>query len=218
MVLDNFKRTIAIDLSAMPPSLSRQDLVGILVNKFVNVLVKAIQFVPVKLVHVTVEDCATRDYYAPAENIVLDGISCCVLGMGRQARTVLIYHYPYEENDDRLKLALGSFVKVLEVRHQHYPGFNHVCTCTRLVKMVPDRLIRRNLDVVGYRVKVWYPRQPLEGDICAQSHISKDCPLRDKCRRCKQSGHVARDCTNAPNAWGSVKQGSNVVDASSTSS
>ena len=119
MVYANIKKTIAIDLSPLSPDLSRQDLVRILVNKFENATIKAIQFVPDKLAHVTFEDSATRDHYAHVENIILEGISCRVLGVGPQARTVFVYHYPFEEDDNRLKLALGPFGKVLEVRSFH---------------------------------------------------------------------------------------------------
>ena len=86
MVYANIKKTIAIDLSPLSPELSRQDLVRILVNKFENATIKAIQFVPVKLVHVTFEDSATRDYYAHCEYLLSDGISCRVLGVGPQAQ------------------------------------------------------------------------------------------------------------------------------------
>ena len=129
-------------MSPLCTDLSRENLVRVLVNKFEKVATNAIQFVPVKLVHVTLDDCATRDYYAHTENIILEGISCRVLGVGPQARTVFIYHYPFKEDDDRLKLALGHFGKVLEICHQHYAGFNSVCTGTWLVKMVVEHLIR----------------------------------------------------------------------------
>ena len=39
----------------------------------------------IKLVHVSFEDCTTREYYAHVENIILEGISCGVLGVGPQA-------------------------------------------------------------------------------------------------------------------------------------
>ena len=218
MVYANIKKTIAIDLSPLSPDLSRQDLVRILVNKFENVTIKAIQFVPVKLVHVTFVDSATREIYAHVENIILNGISCRVLGVGPQARTVFVYHYPFEEDDNCLKLALGPFGKVLEVCHQHHVGFNSVCTGTRLVKMVREHPIRRNLDVGGYCVKVWYVGQPLECDICSRGHISRDCPVRDKCRKCLEPGHVARNCPNPPRAWEAVNHGPNTGGVSSVSS
>ena len=218
MVYANIKRTIAIDLSPLSPDLSRQDLVRILISKFENVTIKAIQFVPVKLVHITFEDSATREHYAHVENIVLEGISCRVLGVGPLARTVYIYHYPFEEDDNRLKLALGAFGKVLDIRHQHYAGFNSVCTGTRLVKMEREHPIRRNLDVGGYRVKVWYIGQPLECDICSRGHISRDCPVRDKCRKCLEPGHMARNCPNPPRAWDVVNDRPGTGGVSSASS
>jgi len=130
---------------------------------------------------------------------------------------VFVYHYPFEEDDNRLKLALGPCGKVLEIRHQHYAGFNSVCTGTRLLKMVREHPIRRNLHVGGYRVKAWYVRQPLECDICSRGHISKDCPVRDKCRKCLEPGHMARRCPNPPRAWEVVNHGPNAGGVSSAS-
>ncbi|XP_044170619.1 uncharacterized protein LOC122954644 [Acropora millepora] len=84
--------------------------------------------------------------------------------------------------------------------------------------MEREHPIRRNLDVGGYRVKVWYVGQPLECDICSKGHISRDCPVRDKCRKCLEPGHMARDCLNPPRAWGAVNHGPNAEGASSVSS
>lgn len=54
MILANFQKTIAIDLSAMSSDLSRQDVVNILLDFFSHVTVKSIQFVPVKLAHLKI--------------------------------------------------------------------------------------------------------------------------------------------------------------------
>lgn len=57
-----------------------------------RVVIKAIQYVQVKIVHVTFEGCATRDYYICSEHIELEGVNCCVLSAGPQAQQVLVYH------------------------------------------------------------------------------------------------------------------------------
>ena len=65
--------------------------------------------------------------------------------------------------------------------------------------MVPYSPIPRSLAVGGYMCETWYVGQPAEYDICQGGHFSKNCPLKDKCRRCLESGHMARDCKNPPN-------------------
>lgn len=207
MVFTNFRKTIAIDLSAVPTVVSRQDLARLLLDKFKDVVVKAVQFVPVKIAHVTFDDSVTRDFYIRAESIDLEGVNCRIRAAGTQAQQVLIYHYPFEADDDQLKLSLGAFGRVIEVRHQHYAGFNAVCTGTRIVRMDRENPIPRNIFVNGHRVKAWYVGQPLECDICrGGGHIAQNCPERGRCRNCRELGHLARDCTNRPNAWQTVNQ------------
>ena len=65
--------------------------------------------------------------------------------------------------------------------------------------------------------KTWYVGQPVECDICQGGHVSKNCPLKGKCRRCLESGHMARDCKNPPKSWGArVPSGGIAVEASGT--
>lgn len=142
MVLANFRKTIAIDLSAMSSDLSRQDVVNILLDFFSHVTVKSIQFVPVKLAHVTFEDSATKDYYIRYDELEFNGVKCCVLGAGSRAQQVLVYHYPYAEDDQSLKSVLEDFGKVFGIRHQHYAGHTAVSTGTRIVQMIRDRHIQ----------------------------------------------------------------------------
>ena len=61
--------------------------------------------------------------------------------------------------------------------------------------MVRSRAISRNLVIDGFPVKISYPGQALECDICGESgHIAKNCSLRGKCLECRQSGHFQRNC------------------------
>ena len=96
MVFTNFSATIAIDLSSVPIILSRQALARLLLQKFKAVVVKAIQFVPVKIVHMNFDNCTTRDYYIHSEYIEREGVNCCIQAVGTQAQQVLIDHYPFE--------------------------------------------------------------------------------------------------------------------------
>ena len=61
--------------------------------------------------------------------------------------------------------------------------------------MVRSKAIPRNLVIDGFPVKVSYPGQAPECDICGElGHIAKNCALCGKCLECRQPGHLRRDC------------------------
>ena len=91
---------------------------------------------------------------------------------GPTAQNILIYHFPYEEDDARLKTFLSPFGKVLSIRCQHYPGMPDVSTGTRIVCMIREKAIPRNLNIGSIRVKCWYVGQPIECDICWGAHVA----------------------------------------------
>ena len=47
-------------------------------------------------------------------------------------------------------------------------------------------------------MKVWYKGQPPKCDICGQCHVMSRCPLKGKCRHCREEGHIARNCPSRP--------------------
>lgn len=62
--------------------------------------------------------------------------------------------------------------------------------------MVRSRAISRNLVIDGFPVKISYPGQALECDICGDSgHIAKNCSLCGNRLECTQSGHFQRNCS-----------------------
>jgi len=75
-----------------------------------------------------------------------------------------------------------------------------IYTGTRIVKIILNRLtvICRNVFIDVVKMKVWYKDQPVECDLCLGAHRVAGYPLKGKCLRCRQEGHVARFCTNPP--------------------
>ena len=58
--------------------------------------------------------------------------------------------------------------------------------------------IPSSINVLGFACRAWHPGQPVHCTICKESgHSPGTCPLSGLCRRCKQPGHVARECGQA---------------------
>ena len=67
----------------------------------------------------------------------------------------------------------------------HWLHMSEVANGVRVVSMVRNQAIPRNLEVDGYHCKVSYYGQAKECDICEKTgHIAKDCPFRGECLRC----------------------------------
>ncbi|XP_044173945.1 putative uncharacterized protein DDB_G0277255 [Acropora millepora] len=211
-----FKRTVVLDLSRFSSDLPRYDVAKMVYKRFEgSASVQSIQFVPGRNVQITFNDSKTKESIEKHEYITINDVRCAVVGGGPKVQNVLIHHYPFEEDNHRLWIALSSFGEVRDIQYQHYPDLCSISTGTRVVKMVRNSPIPRSLDVGGYMCKTWYVGQPVECDICQGGHVSKNCPLKGKCRRCLESGHMARDCKNPPKSWSAgVSSGGITVAAS----
>lgn len=107
---------------------------------------------------------------------------------------------PYEGSDDSIKVALRPFGTVKGIRQQTYISNRNVFNGTRMVSLVMENPPPRLLKIDGYNCRTWYRGQPLICNLCnGPGHRSAECPNKDKCRVCGQSGHIGRHCTNA---WG----------------
>ena len=116
-------------------------------------------------------------------------------GGGPRPQNVLVYNFPYDIPHAVVREALSPFGEVESVHFRHWTHAQGICDGVRTVRMVRSRSIARNLVIDGFPVKISYPGQALECDICGESgHIAKNCSLRGKCLECRQSGHFQRNC------------------------
>ena len=121
------------------------------------------------------------------EGVHLFGFWCPILRGGPQPTMIHVFDFPFEGPDAAVEVALKAFGSVRGIRKKKktYVGNCAVFTGTRLVSLVIERAVLRFFQIDGYRCCIWYNWQPLVGNLCAQ------------CRKCGQSGHSARQCTNA---------------------
>ena len=79
-----------------------------------------------------------------------------------------------------------------------FPRYSNVKTGSRIVRMVVEREISSQQSIRGYPCRVWYKGQPIRCNICREvRHLAASCPKKGLCRRCKEPGHTAGQCTKA---------------------
>ena len=83
MPLAAFKRTVVLDLSDVPTSVPRAELVTAIKGKFTPFVIESIQFVPVKLVEITFADPKCKGIVEGFDFVTLVVLSArlCMLGL-----------------------------------------------------------------------------------------------------------------------------------------
>ena len=107
-----------------------------------------------------------------------------------------VFDFPFEEDVRFLEVAFEAYGAVKSVKKQTFLSNQIIFNGTRLVDVALSGVLPRFLMVDGYLCSLWYRGQPLVCNLCAvQGHRSANCPNKDKCRKCGNTRHFARNCT-----------------------
>lgn len=191
----NFVHTLSVDVSCFMQSHSREDVAKLIHGKYnENFGTPSIQILPQGIARITFRDAAANQNLLRHDKISLGGHSCKIFAEQRFV-TVQVHHYPSEAFDCHVEKVLMGFATVKGVKRQHWVGLPDVQTGTRLVDIFLDKHVPHNLVIGGFNCKMWYRGQPVTFDLCGEiGHVLSQCPIRGKCRRCREPGHLARDC------------------------
>ena len=170
-------KTVTLVVKEIPQDLSRVALVELLRERFKTWVLKAVQFLPGMRAQLTFDSTEAKLAIEKQEFVFVGIHKCPILGGGPRGENVLVFHYPYERDEETLKTGLNRFGSVLSVRHQSYPSVD-VHTGTRLVRMVRNGRIPRFLNFGDHQCKVWYRGQPIKCDICGRVTSLATAPLR----------------------------------------
>ena len=191
-----FPCTVSLDVKEFADlGTTRPEVVSKIINSFHPIKpIVAVQFVGYDA-KVTFESEAHKREVMANEYVSIEGIECAVRGGGPRPQNVLVYNFPFEIPHAVVREALSPFGEVESVHFGHWTHAREICDGVRTVRMVRSRAISRNLVIDGFPVKISYPGQALECDICGESgHMAKNCSLRGKCLECRESGHFQRNC------------------------
>ena len=183
-MVHNFTRTVALDISGFPASTARNVIASAIANRFLSLKVTALQFVG-NIARVSFADTASKELIMRMESVYVGDIACPVRGGGPRPQKVFIHNYPFEASLDSLSFVLKRFGDVKDISHRRWLHMKDIFDGVRVVTMIRDKPIPRNLDVDGFHVKVSYYGQSVECDICNNhGHVARDCPLKGKCLWC----------------------------------
>lgn len=117
---------------------------------------------------------------------------------GCVAKSVYVRDLPFEVFDESIVSVFSNYGKVFSVKSVYHKEFPAICTGTRTVVMSVNDPVPCVVNVHGFDCRIWYPSQLAFCSVCRSSgHLPPACPLSGLCRRCKQPGHVARECVQA---------------------
>ena len=146
-----------------------------------------------------------------------DGLPVRLTPADNRLRNAYLRDLRAEVDKDVVSCSFSEYAEVLSVEHRYFDDFLTIRNGNRLVKILLAQEIPCFVCVKDCDCRVWYPGQPSQCSICHESgHRALACPLSGLCRRCRQPGHMARECTQA---WGpSVSVSSPASDGSSDES
>ena len=127
---------------------------GIIANSLAG-LVDSIQVCPGGITRISFIDPSHKKTYEEAGFISFGDVRCNLV-VSTPITFVMVYLFPYEGSNERVKEALKVFGDVTEVRHQQWSNVPGVHTSTRLVRMLRKHDIPRNIVIDGVNCRVWY--------------------------------------------------------------
>ena len=209
-------RSIDVKVGDFPDEVSSLDIVKALLEFFqekASFKVVAVQQCPGRIARVTFEEGgeAAKADFVDEEFFVIKGVKCQMIRPALPGDRILVYHYPYENDDSQVERALSQFGVVKDVSYQSWVGLKDVHTGTRVVRMDRTARIPRSIIINGFRCKIWYRGQPVTCDACGEDgHVAGKCPNKGTCFNCRKPGHISRDCpdrSEGRGAWGQPSKG-----------
>ena len=182
------RRTFNIHIGSKLSYKSRDEILEETVTKFEGLRIMAVQqFLVIIRVPLTLKILQSK--YSIFLVFVL--LTCGVAWMMAPLEVFTSGGFPYEEDVVPIETLFKTCGKV---KRDSSPKvyIPRIFMGTYLMDIVIERTIPRLVSINGYICKVWYKGQQIICSSCgAQGNKANECPDKDKCHRCGETGHHA---------------------------
>ena len=162
--------------------------------------IAAVQILSSGRVRVTWKTSEYWDDLLEGSSFLFGDVPIPVTAADQPIRFVFVRDLPFEVPDDNVRSMFESFGVVHSVHPCFFREIPSVANGTRRLVMSFRGSIPSSVSFADFPVHVFHAGQPVTCSICHESgQLPRDCPFSGLCLRCKQPGHVARNC---PQPWG----------------
>ena len=137
----------------------------------------------------------------------LNGVNVPLRAPQKPATRVVLQDLPYHMPAFVVRAFMSAFGEVTAVAYRR--PTDSLKTGDRIVTIALKQNIPRHVVVGGYHATVFYGGQPPFCEICRGEHLTSRCPLKGRCRRCREPGHLGRNCPQR-DACAECEQGGHV--------
>lgn len=125
-----------------------------------------------------------------------------IITAARHSKTIVLYETPYEYPDYKIKELMGQFGKISQINRGYLRDFPDILDGRVFVQYaiqqgeIPDVLPLGNSGKILIRQQGKQPR----ANRCYKcgeegaNHLAAECPNNTTCFKCREEGHLARDC------------------------
>ena len=204
-----------LNLVFTPKNLGISEVAPQLLRALDAEMIDAVQFLKSGRVRVTCKTAEYRDDLLEGSTFLFGDVPILVTAADQNIRFVFVRDLPFEVPDDDVKSVFERFGVVHSMSPCFFRDFPSVSNGTRRLVMSLREAIPSSVSVADFPVRVFHAGQPVICSVCHESgHLPRACPFSGLCLRCKQPGHVARNCTQA---WGPSSSSSSPPVSTSSS-
>ena len=122
----------------------------------------------------------------------LNGVNVELRPPFKPVTRVIVQDVPFHMPAHLIRTAFSTYGDVKSITFRR--ATDALRSGDRIVSLDLKHSIPRHIMIGGFYATIFYSGQPPFCEICKKDHLTSRCPLKGKCRYCREVGHMGRVC------------------------